>query len=159
MESPTTRGYSIKPAAGLEGLKFDKCGGAAVLGALQAASQLGLPCNVAGVIGAAENAISERAYRPGDILTMASGKTVEVISTDAEGRLVLADARWYAQQHLNPTEIIDIATLTGGVTVALGKVAAGFMSTETNWPACLAECAGRYMNGLGGCRCGTSTVS
>ena len=135
-----TGGYSIKPAAGLEGLKFDKCGGAAVLGALQAASQLGLPCNVAGVIGAAENAISERAYRPGDILTMASGKTVEVISTDAEGRLVLADALWYAQQHLNPTEIIDIATLTGGVTVALGKVAAGIMSTDDELAGVLGEC-------------------
>jgi leucyl aminopeptidase len=101
---------------------------------------LGLPCNVAGVIGAAENAISERAYRPGDILTMASGKTVEVISTDAEGRLVLADALWYAQQHLNPTEIIDIATLTGGVTVALGKVAAGIMSTDDELAGVLGEC-------------------
>ena len=71
---------------------------------------------------------------------MASGKTVEVISTDAEGRLVLADALWYAQQHLNPTEIIDIATLTGGVNVALGKVAAGIMSTDDELAGVLGEC-------------------
>jgi leucyl aminopeptidase len=135
-----TGGYSIKPAAGLEALKFDKCGGAAVMGVLKAASDLALPCNVAGVIAAAENAVSDRAYRPGDILTMASGKTVEVISTDAEGRLVLADALWYAQQNLAPTEIIDVATLTGGAAVALGRVAAGLMSTDDELAGLLGEC-------------------
>jgi leucyl aminopeptidase len=135
-----TGGYSIKPAAGLDTLKFDKCGGAAVMGVLKAASELALPCNVAGVIAAAENAISDRAYRPGDILRMASGKTVEVISTDAEGRLVLADALWYAQKKLAPTEIIDIATLTGGAGVALGQVAAGLMSTDDELAGVLGEC-------------------
>lgn len=137
-----TGGYSIKPSAGLEAMKFDKCGGMAVLGVLRAVCDLKLKCNVVGLIAAAENAISDRAYRPGDILTMMSGKTVEVISTDAEGRLVLADALWYAQTRLKPTALIDLATLTGGVNVALGKAAAGLMSTDDNLAADLGE-AGR----------------
>ena len=95
-----TGGYSIKPAAGLEGMKYDKCGGTTVLGIIKAVADLKLKCNVIGLIAAAENAVSDHAYRPGDILTMMSGKTVEVISTDAEGRLVLADALWYAQKKI-----------------------------------------------------------
>jgi len=138
-----TGGYSIKPAAGLEALKFDKCGGAAVLGVLKAVSDLKLKCNVIGLIAAAENAVSDRAYRPGDILKMMSGKTVEVISTDAEGRLVLADALWYAQKKLKPTEIIDLATLTGGVSIALGKEAAGLMSNNDDLAGELGECGRR----------------
>lgn len=138
-----TGGYSIKPAAGLEGLKYDKCGGMTVLGVLKAAADLKLRCNLVGIIAAAENAISDRAYRPGDILTMMSGKTVEVTNTDAEGRLVLADALWYAQKNCKPTEIIDIATLTGGVNVALGKVAAGLMSNDDTLSADLGECGRR----------------
>ncbi len=137
-----TGGYSIKPAAGLEWLKFDKCGGAAVLGVLRAAAALKLHCNLVGLVAAAENAISERAYRPGDILTLMSGKTVEVNNTDAEGRLILADALTYAQQKLKPTTLIDLATLTGGVGVALGKVAAGLMSNDDALAADLGE-AGR----------------
>jgi leucyl aminopeptidase len=137
-----TGGYSIKPAAGLEGLKFDKCGGAAVLAVLKAAAGLKLKCNLAGLVVAAENAISERAYRPGDILKMMNGKTVEVVSTDAEGRLILADALTYAQQKLKPTALIDIATLTGGVGVALGNAAAGLMSNDDELAGDLGE-AGR----------------
>jgi leucyl aminopeptidase len=125
-----TGGYSIKPSAGLESMKFDKCGGATVLGIIKAAAALKLPCNVVGLVAAAENAISQAAYHPGDILKLASGKTVEVISTDAEGRLILADALWYAQKHCKPTALIDFATLTGGVVTALGKVAAGLMSND-----------------------------
>ena len=136
-----TGGYSIKPSAGLEWLKFDKCGGAAVLGILKAAAALKLKCNLVGLV-AAENAISEHAYRPGDILKLMSGKTVEVISTDAEGRLILADALWYAQEKLKPTAIIDLATLTGAVSVALGNAAAGIMSNDDGLTGDLGE-AGR----------------
>jgi leucyl aminopeptidase len=137
-----TGGYSIKPAAGLEGLKFDKCGGATVLGTIKAAAMLKLRCNVIGVIAAAENAISDRAYRPGDILKMMSGKSVEVTNTDAEGRLVLADALWYAQTKCKPTALIDLATLTGGANIALGKAAAPIMGNEDNLVGDLEE-AGR----------------
>jgi leucyl aminopeptidase len=134
-----TGGYSLKPAQGLEVLKFDKCGGVTVLGVMQAAAALKLPCNLIGLVAAAENAISHEAYRPGDILTMASGKTVEVVSTDAEGRLVLADALWYAQKHCKPTTLINLATLTGGVITALGKHAAGLMSNDDALSAALGE--------------------
>lgn len=134
-----TGGYSIKPWEGMEAMKFDKCGGLAVLGVFKAAADLKLKCNLVGLIAAAENAISDQAYRPGDILTMMSGKTVEVISTDAEGRLVLADALWYAQKNCDPTAIIDLATLTGGVRIALGSVAAGLMSNDDSLAAELEE--------------------
>lgn len=135
-----TGGYSIKPAQGMEQMKFDKCGGVTVLGVLHAAASLRLPCNVTGVIAAAENAISHQSYRPSDILRMASGKTVEITNTDAEGRLVLADALWYAQKHCKPTVLIDLATLTGGVLVALGRAAAGLMSNNDELAARLEEC-------------------
>jgi leucyl aminopeptidase len=133
-------GYSIKPAAGLESLKYDKCGGATVMAILKAAAELKLRCNLVGIVAAAENALSDRAYRPGDILKMMSGKTVEVISTDAEGRLVLADALWYAQEKLQATEIIDLATLTGGASVALGRAAAAIMSNDDELAGRLGEC-------------------
>jgi leucyl aminopeptidase len=137
-----TGGYCIKPSANLDELKFDKCGGAAVLAVLRAARDLKLKCNLVGLVPAAENAISENAYRPGDILKMMNGKTVEVINTDAEGRLILADALCYAQQKLKPTALIDIATLTGGVRVALGTAAAGLLSNDDTLAADLGE-AGR----------------
>jgi len=137
-----TGGYCIKPSSGLEGMKFDKCGGVTVLGVLKAAADLKLKCNLTGLVAAAENAVSDKAYLPGDILKMMSGKTVEVINTDAEGRLVLADALWYAQQKLKPTALIDVATLTGGVGVSLGKVAAGVMGNDDSLVADLGE-AGR----------------
>lgn len=138
-----TGGYSIKPAAGLEGMKFDKSGGAAVLGVVKAVRDLKLQCNVVGLLAAAENAISGRAYRPGDILRMMSGKTVEVISTDAEGRLILADALWYAQKRFRPTELIDLATLTGGAVLALGREAAALLSNNDELAADLDECGRR----------------
>jgi leucyl aminopeptidase len=143
-----TGGYSIKPSAGLEELKFDKAGGAAVFGVLRAVADLKLKCNVTGLIAAAENAISEHAYRPGDIIRMMSGKTVEVISTDAEGRLILADALWYAQQKLAPTALVDVATLTGGVGIALGHGAAGLMSNDDNLAADLGEAGRRTVERL-----------
>lgn len=138
-----TGGYSIKPAEGMEKMKFDMCGGAAVLGTMRAVADLKLKCNVVGILAAAENAISSRSYRPGDILRMASGKTVEVTNTDAEGRLVLADALWYAQERCRPAAVIDLATLTGGVVIALGAEAAGLMSTDDELAAALEE-SGRH---------------
>ena len=135
-----TGGYSIKPAAGMESMKFDKCGGMTVLGVLRAAATLKLRCNVTGIVAAAENAISENAYRPSDIITMMNGKTVEIISTDAEGRMVLGDALWYAQRECAPTAMIDLATLTGGVVVALGKTCAGLMGNDESLSDELLEC-------------------
>jgi leucyl aminopeptidase len=125
-----TGGYSVKGSDGMVGMKYDKCGAMAVLGAMVAAARLKLSTPVVAVLAAAENMISDVAYRPNDILTTLSGKTVEIISTDAEGRLVLSDALTYAQQQFNPRCVIDLATLTGGVVVALGDTRAGILSNN-----------------------------
>ena len=125
-----TGGYSLKDRTGMVGMKYDKSGGAAVLGILQAAANLKLETPVVGIIAAAENMVSSEAYRPNDIITSLSGKTIEIISTDAEGRLVLADALTYAHTHYKPRAIIDLATLTGGVVVALGRVRAGILGNN-----------------------------
>jgi len=122
-------GISIKPSRHLEEMKFDKMGGCAVLGILKAAALLGLKQSLIGVIPAAENLPSAAAYRPGDILESYSGKTIEVINTDAEGRLILADGLAWASEQ-DPREIIDIATLTGACMVALGETAAGAFGDE-----------------------------
>ncbi len=127
-----TGGYSIKDTTNIQGMKYDKCGGLNVIAALYAASQLKVKTPVVGVIGAAEYMISSRAYRPDDIITTMSGKTVEIITTDAEGRLVLADSLTYAQKNYSPRAIIDLATLTGGVVVALGRVRAGLFSNSND---------------------------
>jgi leucyl aminopeptidase len=119
-----TGGISIKPSASMEEMKFDKMGGCAVLGIMRAVAMLKLKINVIGIVPAAENMPSGTAYRPGDILTSYSGKTIEIINTDAEGRLVLADALTYACEQ-DPKEIIDLATLTGACVVALGHQASG----------------------------------
>ncbi|MGE3182166.1 MAG: M17 family metallopeptidase, partial [Phycisphaerae bacterium] len=134
-----TGGYSLKPAAAMTTMKYDKCGGTTVLGILDAVAALGLPCNVVGVLAVAENSITGDAYKPDDIITMANGKTVEIANTDAEGRLVLADALWYAQEFLKPTRMIDYATLTGGVLVALGVACAGLMSNDEQLADALTE--------------------
>lgn len=125
-----TGGYSLKNTRGIVGMKFDKCGGMAVLGILQGAAALKLSVPVVGVVAAAENMISERAYRPNDIITSLSGKTIEIISTDAEGRMVLADALTYTARRYKPRAMVDLATLTGGVRVALGTVRAGLLSNN-----------------------------
>ncbi|MCC7293035.1 MAG: leucyl aminopeptidase [Phycisphaerales bacterium] len=138
-----TGGYSIKDRVGMVGMKYDKCGGMAVLGAMQAAARLNLPTPVVGVIAAAENMISGGAYRPNDIIRTMSGKTVEIISADAEGRLVLADALTYAQQAYKPRCMIDLATLTGGVSVALGSLRAGLMGNDDTLAADLCDCGER----------------
>ena len=124
-------GISIKPSAKLDEMKLDKSGGIAVLGTMKAVAELKLPVNVYGIIPAAENMPSGTSYRPGDIITTFSGKTVEVLDTDAEGRMILCDGLAYAaKQKCNP--IIDIATLTGACVVALGRYMAGLMSNEEN---------------------------
>ena len=124
-----TGGISIKPSASMEEMKFDKMGGCAVLGILKAAALLELKVNLIGVVPSAENMPSGTAYRPGDILKSYSGRTIEIVNTDAEGRLILADAlSWAVQQ--KPREIIDLATLTGACVVALGHYASGVFGDE-----------------------------
>ncbi len=122
-------GICLKPAAKMEDMKFDMCGAAAVLGIMKAVAQLKLPINLVGIIPAAENLPSGSACRPGDVVTSLSGQTVEIINTDAEGRLVLADALTYTLRH-KPTQIVDMATLTGAVVVALGHAAIGLVSNH-----------------------------
>lgn len=124
-----TGGYSIKPAESMIGMKSDMAGAAAVIGAMSAISKLDIPLHVVGLVPAVENMISGRAYRPQDVLTASNGVTIEVISTDAEGRLILADALVFASRY-KPTAVVDIATLTGACVVALGSVAAGLFCTD-----------------------------
>jgi leucyl aminopeptidase len=122
-------GISIKPREGMEAMKYDMSGAAAVLGAMRAVALLKLPVAVVGLIAAAENLPSGKALKPGDVITISNKKTVEVTNTDAEGRLVLADALVYAQRY-HPQAVIDLATLTGACTIALGKEAAGLFSND-----------------------------
>jgi leucyl aminopeptidase len=127
-----TGGISIKPAEGMERMKDDMAGGAAVVCAMRAIAALGAPVRVIGIVPATENMPGGRAIKPGDILRSAEGKTVEVINTDAEGRLILGDALWYARK-LGATHLVDVATLTGAVVVALGKVTSGLFGTPEAW--------------------------
>jgi leucyl aminopeptidase len=124
-----TGGISIKPGDGMEKMKYDMAGSAAMIGAMQAIAQLKPKVRVISVVCSAENMPSGRAYKPGDVLTAMSGKTIEVVNTDAEGRLVLADGLHYAKQ-LGATHLIDAATLTGAVAVALGLHKAGVFSND-----------------------------
>lgn len=124
-----TGGISIKPAATMDEMKFDMCGAASVLGTMQALCEAKLPINVVGALVCAENMPSGRATRPGDIVTTLNGQTVEILNTDAEGRLVLCDALTYIKRY-EPDTVIDIATLTGACVVALGKVLAGLFSPD-----------------------------
>lgn len=128
-----TGGISIKPADSMEKMKYDMAGAATMLGAIQAIAALGLKVRVLGVVCSAENMPSGRAYKPGDVLRAMSGKTIEVINTDAEGRLVLADGLHYAKQ-LGATHLIDAATLTGAISVALGPHNIGaFANNDEIW--------------------------
>ena len=122
-------GITLKPGNGMDEMKFDMCGAASVIGTLEAIAQMQLPINVVGLVAAAENLPSSTAVKPGDVITTLSGQTVEIINTDAEGRLVLCDALTYARRH-KPKIIIDIATLTGAMVVALGEHNTGFMTTD-----------------------------
>jgi leucyl aminopeptidase len=127
-----TGGISIKPAEGMDRMKTDMSGAAAVICAMRAIALLNAPMPVIAVIPAAENMPGGRAIRPADVLTGAGGKTVEVVNTDAEGRLILADGLWYAKE-LGATHLVDVATLTGAIVVALGKVASGLFGQPAPW--------------------------
>jgi leucyl aminopeptidase len=123
-------GISIKPAEGMEEMKSDMAGGAAVIGAMQAIADLNLPVRVVGLVPATENLPGGRAYKPADVVRAMNGKTIEIISTDAEGRMILADALVYAKRY-EPQAVVDLATLTGACVVALGKgQAAGLFGTD-----------------------------
>lgn len=122
-------GISLKPGAKMDEMKFDMCGSASVVGTLQAVCELDLPINVIGVIGAVENMPDGGATKPGDVITTLSGQTVEILNTDAEGRLVLCDLLSYVER-FNPLAVIDIATLTGACVVALGNHASGLYSNQ-----------------------------
>ena len=123
-------GISIKPSEKMDQMKYDKSGGCAVVGALTAAARLRLPINIVGIVAFCENLPSGTAYRPGDIVRMYSGKTVEVLNTDAEGRMTLGDALAYAKRRYKPAAIVDLATLTGACVVALGNAAMGLFSNN-----------------------------
>ncbi|MGB4056664.1 MAG: leucyl aminopeptidase [Alphaproteobacteria bacterium] len=125
-----TGGISMKPAAGMEEMKMDMAGAAAVVGAMKALATRKAKANVIGIVGLAENMVSGRATRPSDIITSLSGKTIEVLNTDAEGRLVLADALTYIQDKYKPHTIVDLATLTGAIMVALGYEYCGTFSND-----------------------------
>jgi leucyl aminopeptidase len=124
-----TGGISIKPAAAMDEMKYDMCGAASVLGAIKAAAELKLPINVVGVIPSAENMPGGDANKPGDIVTSMSGQTIEVLNTDAEGRLILCDALTYAAR-FDPVAIVDVATLTGACVIALGSPASGLLANN-----------------------------
>jgi leucyl aminopeptidase len=150
-----TGGLQVKPSAGMLGMKTDMSGSAVVLGVLSACAELEVPVRVTGLLALAENAVGGAAYRPGDVVTQYGGTTVEIGNTDAEGRIVLADALAYADRRLEPDVLVDIATLTGAARVALARVlapvfatddalasalvAAGIASGETLWRMPLAE--------------------
>ena len=122
-------GISLKPGLGMDEMKYDMCGGASVLGTLLAAAQLQLPLNIVGLIPSSENMPDGDANKPGDILTSMSGKTIEVLNTDAEGRLLLCDTLTYAER-FNPDVVIDMATLTGACLVALGRIPSGLLGNS-----------------------------
>jgi leucyl aminopeptidase len=123
-----TGGLNVKPSGSMHDMHLDMSGGASVIGAISAIAELGLKKNVIGLIPAAENSVSATSMRAGDIATSLSGQTVEILHTDAEGRLVLADALTYAQKHYEPALMVDIATLTGAALVALGQHASAIMT-------------------------------
>ena len=127
-----TGGISIKPAENMDKMKDDMSGGAAVIAAMMANARLGAPVRCIGVVPMTENMPGGKAIKPGDVLTSAQGKTVEILNTDAEGRLILGDAVWYARQ-LGVTHIVDVATLTGACVVALGKTTSGLFGTPAAW--------------------------
>src|SRR5688572_3495371 len=127
-----TGGISIKPAENMDKMKDDMSGGAAVIAAMLAVARLGAPIRCLGIVPMSENMPDGLAIKPGDVLTSAEGKTVEILNTDAEGRLVLGDALWYARQ-LGATHLVDVATLTGACVVALGKTTSGLFGTPSTW--------------------------
>ena len=126
-----TGGISLKPGEKMDEMKFDKCGGCTVLGVMKAISELKLPINVVAIIPSVENMPSGDAFRPGDIIKLFNGKTAEILNTDAEGRLILADGLSYGIKHYQPSSVMDFATLTGACIVALGTNVAGIVSNNS----------------------------
>jgi leucyl aminopeptidase len=135
-----TGGISIKPAMYMEDMKGDMAGGGAVIEGMGAIAELGLPLRVLAVVASTENMAGGAAYRPGDILTAMNGKTIEVINTDCEGRLVLADALWYAREE-GATHLVDMATLTGAMVLAMGDLYAGVYANDDGWRDQIVEAA------------------
>jgi leucyl aminopeptidase len=125
-----TGGISLKPGPGMEEMRGDMGGAAAVTGTMRALAQAKAKVNVVGLIGLVENMPDGNAIRPGDILRSASGQTIEVQNTDAEGRLVLCDVLWYAQEHFKPKAVVDLATLTGAIVISLGHHHAGLFTNS-----------------------------
>ena len=137
-----TGGISLKPGGSMDEMKFDKCGGCTVLGIVRTAAALNVKTDIVGIIPAVENMPGGGSYRPGDIIRLYSGKTAEILNTDAEGRLILADAISYAEEQYSPREIIDFATLTGACIVALGNNVAGMTSNDPSLADSIKESAG-----------------
>ncbi len=149
-----TGGVSIKPAAGMEEMTMDMAGAGVVAGVMRTLALRKAKANVVGIVGLVENMPSDRAMRPGDVIRSMKGDTVEVVNTDAEGRLVLADALWYAQETFKPAAVIDLATLTGAIVIALGHHNAGYYATDDALAqalqaACDAEGEGAWRMPLG----------
>jgi len=140
-----TGGISLKPGEKMNEMKFDKCGGCTVLGIMKAVSELKLPINVVGIVPSVENMPGGESYRPGDIIKLYNGKTAEILNTDAEGRLILADALSYGEKHYSPMAIIDFATLTGACIVALGTNVAGIVSNNEKLTKKINESSKRTM--------------
>ncbi|WP_309088721.1 leucyl aminopeptidase [Phenylobacterium sp.] len=138
-----TGGISIKPAEGMEDMKWDMGGAAAVTGLMHALAGRKAKVNAVGILGLVENMPDGNAQRPGDVVTSMSGQTIEVINTDAEGRLVLADAIWYCQDRFKPKFMVDLATLTGAIIISLGNDYAGLFSNNDELAGNLLEAAGR----------------
>ena len=154
-----TGGISIKPSSKMEEMKFDMSGGAAVIEAMGAIAELGLPVRITAVVPSTENMPSGRSVKPGDIVTAMNGKTIEVNNTDAEGRLILSDALCYAVDQ-GVERIVDLATLTGAIIIALGSTYAGLFSNDDDWCAAVeAGVRARPASWAGGCRCTPSTSS
>ena len=142
-----TGGISLKPAGGMEDMTMDMGGAGVVSGVMKTLAMRGAKANVVGLVGLVENMPSDRATRPGDVVTSMKGDTIEVINTDAEGRLVLADVMWYAQERFKPTGMIDLATLTGAVIVGLGHENAGVFSNDDSLVAQFFKAAGNESEG------------
>ena len=134
-----TGGISLKPGAEMDEMKFDMCGAASVLGTFEAVAQMQLPINLVGIIPATENMPGGAATKPGDVVTSMSGQTIEILNTDAEGRLVLCDALTYAER-FEPACVVDIATLTGACIIALGKIPSGLMTNDDGLARELIDC-------------------
>lgn len=134
-----TGGISLKAGAAMDEMKFDMCGAASVIGAMATVAQLKLPINIVGLVGAVENMPSSTATKPGDVVTSMSGKTIEILNTDAEGRLVLCDVLTYAERY-KPRSVVDIATLTGAAVATFGSVVSALLSNDEKLAESLLEC-------------------